>query len=576
MSLMLFALLNSCETTNLELQNNPYELTEDSANANYVLNGIQTTFGIQMNSFSAIVEAMMDHSNLFGTFAQAAGTDAMNGVWQNTYSITSNLNFLEALSETDNLPQHVGVAQILEAYSYVTLVDFIGAAVYSEAVNPDFENPSLDTGESIYDAMYTQLDEAITNLNQEGSIAFEDLYYNGDISKWIKLANSLKLRMYVQSKLATPNVSALNTIVTSGNYITEAEDNFAINFGTSDNNPDNRHPYFQQQYAVGTTAGNTFQSNGFMNLLLTDKTDRDPRMPYYFYRQDLNDPIDEDIDQCDANYLYCYLGNGYIGRDRGDDDGIPNNGVTRTAYGIYPGGGAYDEAGTQNEETIIGGNNYDALVAAATANYDPITSDITLAEHISNAVDNLTRPEFITRHLNTVNPNTTSSSNNGGEGIFPILTASFMNFLLAEATLPSPAGLGASGDGATYLEDAIQGAFDLVAEESGIPMNATSVSNYIAEVVAAFTAGTDDEKLEIIIKEFYIASFGNSVEAYNAYRRTGYPTLEPHVLASGGEFVRSFFYPATEIDTNANEDFAENKTLTDQVFWDTNPAGFID
>lgn len=552
MSLVLLALMNSCETTNLELQKNPFELTEDSANANFVLNGIQTTFGIQMTSFSFAVEALMDHSNLFGTFAQAAGTDAMNGVWQNTYSITSNLNFLENLSETANLPQHVGVGQILEAYSYITLVDFIGAAVYTEAVNPAFENPSLDSGQSIYDAMYLQLDEAIVNLNKESSIDFEDLYYNGDIIKWIKLANSLKLRMYVQSKLATPNVNALNAIVATGNYITNAEDNFAIYFGTSDNNPDNRHPYFGNQYAVGTTAGDTFQSNGFMNLLLVDKNARDPRTPYYFYRQDLNDPADADIDQCDSNYIYCYLGNGYIGRDRGDDDGIPNNGVTRTAYGIYPGGGAYDEAGTQTQET----NN-------ALAAYDPATTS-------------LTEDEFVANYLLNVNPSTVNSSNIGGKGIFPILTSSFMNFLLAEASLPTPAGLGATGSSATLLENAMQGSFDLVAEVSGIPMVDSEVSDYIGEVLTNFNAGTDEEKLEIIIKEFYIASFGNSIEAYNAYRRTGYPDLETHVLASGGAFIRSFFYPATEIDTNANEDFQLNKKLTDQVFWDTNPAGFID
>ncbi|MFI1745347.1 SusD/RagB family nutrient-binding outer membrane lipoprotein [Thalassobellus sediminis] len=552
MSIMLLALVSSCETTNLELQANPYELTEESADANFVLNGIQTTFGIQMTSFSSIVEPLVDHSNLFGTFAQSAGTDAMNGVWQNTYSITSNLNFLESLSETNNLPQHVGVAQVLEAYSYVTLVDFIGAAVYSEAVNPEFENPSLDSGQSIYDAMYDQLDLAIANLKKEGSQTFEDLYYDGDTSKWIKLANSLKLRMYVQSKLSTPNVSALNAIVSAGNYIKEADDNFAIYFGTSDNNPDNRHPYFQQQYAVGTTAGNTFQSNGFMNLLRVDKNARDPRTPYYFYRQDLNDPIDEDIDQCDDNYLYCYLGSGYIGRDRGDDDGIPNNGVTRTAYGIYPGGGAYDEAGSQTEET---NNAKDA--------YDPSTTT-------------LTEEEFIANYLLNVNPSTVNSTNNGGEGIFPILTSSFMNFLLAEASLPAPAGLGSSGNGATLLENAMQESFDLVAEVSGIPMVESEVSDYIDEVITNFNAGSDEEKLEIIIKEYYIASFGNSVEAYNAYRRTGYPDLEAHVLPSGGDFIRSFFYPATEIDTNANEDFELNKKLTDQVFWDTNPAGFID
>lgn len=552
MSLVLVALVNSCETTNLELQNNPFELSEESADPSFILNGIQTTFGTQMNTFSALAQPLIDHSNLFGTFAQSAGTDAMNGVWQNTYSITSNLNFLKKLSQTANLPQHVGVGQVLEAYSYVTLVDFIGAAVYTEAVNPEFENPSLDDGKFIYNEIYKQLDEAIINLNKETTTTFDDLYYNGDINKWIKLANTLKIRMYIQSKLSTPNTTDLNAIIISGNYIKEADDDFIINFGTSINNPDTRHPYFQQQYAAGTTAGDTFQSNGFMNLLLNDKTAKDPRTPYYFYRQDLNDPDIEDIDHCDENFIFCYLGDGYIGRDRGDDEGIPNNGVTRTAYGIYPGGGAFDGAGTKEEETA------NAIAA------------------FNNSSSTLTQDEFVANYLLTINPPTVSSSNNGGKGIFPILTATFVKFLLAEASLDAPVGLGAEGDSAILLEEALQGAFDLVANVSGIPMDDTQVSNYISEVLTDFSAANNEEKLAIIVKEYYIASFGNSIEGYNAYRRTGYPDLESHVLASGGEFIRSFFYPATEIDTNSNEDFEQNKRLIDQVFWDTNPAGFID
>lgn len=552
MSLVLLALLNSCETTNLELQNNPFELSEESANPSFILNGIQTTFGIQINAFSTVAEPLIDHSNLFGTFAQSAGTDAMNGVWQNAYSITSNLNFLKKLSQTANLPHHIGVGQVLEAYSYVTLVDFIGAAVYTEAVNPEFENPSLDDGEFIYDEIYKELDEAIINLNKESTSTFEDLYYNGDTNKWIKLANTLKLRMYIQSKLSSPNTVAINEIITSGNYITEPEDNFVINFGTSINNPDTRHPFFQQQYAAGTTAGNTFQSNGFMNLLLNDKTARDPRTPYYFYRQDLNDPDLEDIDHCDENFVFCSLGDGYIGRDRGDDDGIPNNGVTRTAYGIYPGGGAFDSAGTKDEETA------NAIIA------------------FNNSSSSLTQDEFVANYLLTINPPTASSSNIGGKGIIPILTASFVKFLLAEASLVAPFGLGTNGSSELLLEEAIQGSFDLVENVSGVPMDDMLVSNYINEVLLDFNAANNEEKLAIIIKEYYIASFGNSIEGYNAYRRTGYPDLESHVLASGGEFVRSFFYPDTEIDTNSNEDFNQNKRLIDQVFWDTNPAGFID
>ncbi|MEL0454823.1 SusD/RagB family nutrient-binding outer membrane lipoprotein [Flavobacteriaceae bacterium SZ-1-7] len=560
LGLMVTMLFNSCETLNLELQEDPNELGESSADPNFVLNSIEGTFGFQHFGLNAIVEPMMRHNHLFGTYANSAGTETMNAAWQQTYAITTNLNFIKPIAEARGLPQHIGVGQVVEAFAYITLVDFIGTAAYSQAVNAEFPNPKLDEGEDIYNAMYDQLDEAIVNLSQENAIAFNDIYYNGDASKWIKLANSLKLRMYVQSKLvATPAmVASLNAIVASGNFISDPADDFQVLFGTNETNPDNRHPYFQQQYGQGTDAGNVFQSNDFMNLLLNTKSAPDPRTPYYFYRQDLNDPPAQDYDHCTPSFLYCYLGDGYDGRDHGDDEGIENDGLQRVAYGIYPGGGAYDSAGTQAEEIAV---------ANSTFVYDPSASG-TEAEQ---------RALHISTHLSTVNPSTVNSTNNGGAGVGPFLTACFVHFLLAEAALPAPQGMGASGNSATLLEKAMQLSFDKVADVSGIPMPSADVDDYIDEVMAEFNAADNEGKLEVIAREFYIASFGNSIEAYNLYRRTGYPTLEPHVLSSGGAFPRSFFLPASELNTNANLDpDLDQKKLTDQVFWDTNPAGFID
>ena len=61
----------------------------------------------------------------------------------NAYSLTSNLKLLKGMSETQSLPVHVGIGQVLEALAYVNLVDFLGTAVYSEAVNSDILNQIL-------------------------------------------------------------------------------------------------------------------------------------------------------------------------------------------------------------------------------------------------------------------------------------------------------------------------------------------------------------------------------------------------------------------------------------------------
>ncbi len=545
----------ACETTDLDLQDNPNVLTPGSADPAFILNAIQLNIVNQHITLSILTEGIMRQNNMFGTYAANAGTGTMNGPWANAYQIMNNLNLLEDISSSQNLPNHVGMGQILEAFAFINLVDYIGVAAFSEAVNTDFPNPNLDQGNTIYDAMYAQLDAAIVNMQATQTVAPEDLYYQGDKSKWIKLANTLKLKMYLQSKLTNNAAAAgqINAIVASGNYISSSNDDFIARFNKNETNPDARHPYFQQNYQF---SANQYMSNSFMDMLLHGKSIKDPRMNYYFYRQVLYDPNDPAVSglnllPCDGSAAHgslCYIGDGYWGRKHADDEGIPNDGDKRTAYGIYPGGGAYDAAGTQAEE-----------IAIATATYD--------------AGSGMTLNEWIFKRLSEVNPATNASTNLGGAGIHPMLLSSFSAFMLAEASLPAPAGMGVTGDSKALLESGMRQSFAKVASVAEIAMDASKVDQYVSEVLAEYDAAANDQaRLAIIIREYYIASFGNAIEPYNNYRRTGYPTLDAGL--SPGDFPRSFFIPSSEINTNDNPNLTQ-KLLTDQVFWDTNPAGFI-
>ena len=553
---LLLALVISCETTQLDLQDNPNELTESSADPNFILNGLQLTFALQHLNLSAISQGPMRHTNLFGTYASSSTSPTLNGAWASTYSIMNNLNLLESISEARDLPNHVGMGQVLEAFALVNLVDYIGTAVYSEAVSLDFPQPNLDSGESIYDAMYAQLNTAISNLQAENSIVPEDFYYNGDMSKWIKLANTLKLKMYVQTKLVGNSnaLSDINAIIASGNYIKDLGDDFVAQANTQETNPDSRHPWFAAAYTI-SAGGGPYMSNDFLNTLRFGKPIEDPRLKYYIYRQTLNDPAN-DLLPCagDPDFDYCYIGDGYWGRGHGDNEGIPNDNNLRSTYGVYPAGGAFDSAPSQSELITTATNEYNNLTPAEQAN-------ITLVDYIEN-------------RLGSINPPTAVSSNLGGAGIHPMILSSFSKFMLAEAALPAPAGLGISGSARDYLIGGLTDSFNKVQTFSGISMDPANVTAYMDAVLIEYDATTtDEEKLNIIIREYYIAMWGNSVEAYNNYRRTGYPALQEAVVSTTA-FPRSYFIPDSEINSNDNPDLVQ-KQLTDQVFWDTNPAGFI-
>jgi hypothetical protein len=80
--------------------------------------------------------------------------------------------------------------------------------------------------------------------------------------------------------------------------------------------------------------------------------------------------------------------------------------------------------------------------------------------------------------------------------------------------------------------------------------------------------------LNVIETEYYLAAWGNGVETYNNYRRTGCPNnLQPALSPNPGSFIRSFFYASVYANYNKN---AVQKTTTNvKVFWDTNPDNFV-
>jgi hypothetical protein len=97
------------------------------------------------------------------------------------------------------------------------------------------------------------------------------------------------------------------------------------------------------------------------------------------------------------------------------------------------------------------------------------------------------------------------------------------------------------------------------------------VDNYVAEVLAFYNAAGANQ-LDIVIKEFHIAAWGNGLEAYNMYRRTGFPSkiqpgLEPSTGTASDPFPLSFFYPSTSESRNINVD--QKDGLGTRVFWNT-------
>jgi len=63
--------------------------------------------------------------------------------------------------------------------------------------------------------------------------------------------------------------------------------------------------------------------------------------------------------------------------------------------------------------------------------------------------------------------------------------------------------------------------------------------------------------------------WGNGIDAYNTYRKTGLPTnLQQNIEPEPGVFPQLMYYPANYANTNAN--VTQRADLSERPFWNTN------
>ncbi len=560
---MLILGFSACDVTDLDLQDNPNEVTPENAGIDFLYNNIMVSFkdfynGTHNFTGRTVRQTAMSNGN---TYNNAYSAISFNGLWYNAYAgLFPDVNALLTLADEKGLAVHSGSAKVLKAYVMLTLVDIFGDVPYTEALQgTDIISPKADSGSDIYAAAITLLDDAIRDLDGTAAAApANDLIYGGDAASWIAAANSLKLKAY----LNTGNGSGFKSIIDAGNYITSSASDFVFPYGNNRINPNSRHPWYNNAYEANDAA---YQSNYFMWLLDGEKSMEDPRLRFMIYRQE------SDMEGVDPNAWSCILtetpfepvttgwesiitephwadsewelpyciasDDGYAGRDHGNGSGIPPDGGIRSVYGLYPAGGNFD----------------DGLFT------------FTQNEGIDGAL---------------------------GEGINPIMLSSFVDFMRAEAALT----LGTGEDARTLLESAVASSIAKVRSFTSFidpgkvigtvpgtdpPVNVLLGDTYLAPLDSLEgeymsivmdrydSASNDEDRLNTIITEYFIALYGNGVEAYNAYRRTGFPKgIQPGIEPGIGTFPNSALYPADYVNLNANAD--QKADLSAKVFWAEN------
>lgn len=219
---LLLAVSSGCKDEFFDVNNNPNQVTEATpelvmpnalANtATYMQGGPASS---QPSNFS-FLNLWMGYWNWSGNYS--IGTSDKNyqftntfsqGIWNNAYTNLKNYNYIEQQTAAQNQPYLQAMAKIMKAFHYQILVDTYGNIPYTNALQGlTVAQPTYDSGVAVYEDLFKQIDAALAlfasgetriaageTINNPGA---NDVMFKGDIGKWRRFANTLKLRMILR------------------------------------------------------------------------------------------------------------------------------------------------------------------------------------------------------------------------------------------------------------------------------------------------------------------------------------------------------------------------------------------
>lgn len=152
----------------------------------------------------------------------------IDGFWGAIYSnVLYESKKMGELAQVEGNTNLQAVSLVLSANGFQLLTDAFGPIPYSEALNPDNTSPKYDSQEEVYTGIIESLTQAEALFaSGTGTIpASSDLIYGGDVTKWRKFANALKLKALMRISKVKPSVATqIQALVNAGNLMTSNSD----------------------------------------------------------------------------------------------------------------------------------------------------------------------------------------------------------------------------------------------------------------------------------------------------------------------------------------------------------------
>ncbi|MCH4183195.1 MAG: SusD/RagB family nutrient-binding outer membrane lipoprotein [Prevotella sp.] len=461
----------------------------------------------------------------------------MGHTWRDLYPhAVRDLVDAESRTHNDKSKLNINAAlRVYRAYIMSILTDIYGDVPYFQAgqgyisKNPA---PKFDKQKDIYTDLFAQLDTAQTQFAVGTDKITGDLIYSGNISKWQKLVNSLRMRWAMRISDVAPDQAKkefIKAVNDANGYMTTTDDDALIK-------------YISGKFSFGSDAYNDYRMNRISQLLFGNDPSNNPSFMCSTFFNELKNSGDP------RTYRIC--------RFYCDDlmsATMPDNRIDLTheilTQNITP---APRDPGAYAWEPWPSGYTSDTL---------------TILKKKNNLIDpgrayNV-EPKLATNFLQPDNPGT-------------VMTSAEVKFLMAEAQLK---GWNVSAETAEQLYDeGVRLSMDYLSKNYGCaPVSDAELQAFLAGNDFGHTA---EKQKEAINTQAWILHFTNPYEGWANLRRSGYPKLKSpadygFTMINGHDIPVRLCYPVLESSYNkANYEDAVSRqpggvdSWNNRVWWD--------
>lgn len=475
-------MVSACDDKLTEINKNPNAINPEDGNVNLLMPAILgPTADRYLDLGIGNMAGGMQHTQKSGWAGGHNFYEWGSEDWTGYFDILRTNELMVNNAQEGDFTFHEGVGLTMRAFLFGQIADYWGDAPYSMALQgntgeTEYMFPAYDSQEEVYNGVIADLQAAAALFatgDDTGINASADLYFNGDVEGWERFVNSLLIRYYVRiSEKSSASKAAVEAIVASGNYIMTADHDATMDYTGG---PNDVWPLFYEDEASSTRIQAAKALIDQMNMT------NDPRESVWFAPAQVRWVADNSIDSMDVGQMRI--------------DGVLSP--------ILP-----DWKDYQGRDEVFTRHYNPAKVDADDNEFVGIPAGIFQSDnqfYNYNPVGGQGRHNI---HASMLTSTFMDGKATAGDMLQSrLVSAAEMHFTLAEMAING----WNVGDAQTHYEAGIMESLKVwgVEDEYG---------SFIAEVPF-------DGTVEQVITQKWVASFNSATEAWNDYKRTGYPVL---------------------------------------------------